>query len=228
MARQAGKGKGAVGQDLNKRRDTVMSQTEKFWDRMAEKYYRDPIKDMESYETKLAKTRAHLTPESEVFEFGCGTGGTAVLHAPYAKSILATDISGEMIGIAERRAAEAGVENVEFRRGTLEDLDLEEERYDMVLGLSILHLLPNRRAAMARVREVLKPGGVFVSSTAILSGMWWLWPLLAVGRLFGAVPYVKFFTRRQFLASVEESGFVIEEEWRPGNGRTVFLIARKA
>jgi ubiquinone/menaquinone biosynthesis C-methylase UbiE len=205
-----------------------MSQTQKFWDRMAEKYYRDPIKDMESYETKLAKTREHMTPDSEVLEFGCGTGGTAVLHAPHVKSILATDISGEMLAIGERRAAEAGVENIEFRRGTMQDLDLEPGRFDIALGMSILHLLPDRRGDMARVRETLKPGGVFISSTVVLADMWWLWPVLQLGRLFGAVPYVKFFTRRQFLASVEESGFVIEEEWRPNNGRFIFLIARKA
>ena len=203
-------------------------QAARFWDRMAEKYYRDPIKDMESYEAKLAKTRAHMTPDSEILEFGCGTGGTAVLHAPHSRRILATDISGEMLAIAERRAAEAGVKNVEFRQGGLEDLDLQPGSFDMVLGMSILHLLPDRRDAMARVREALKPGGVFISSTVILSGMWWLWPVLRIGRLFGAIPYVKFFTRRQFLASVEEAGFVIEENWRPNNGSTVFLIARKA
>ena len=40
----------------------------------------------------------------EVLEFGCGTGGTAIIHAPYVKHIRAIDISGNMIAIAKGKA----------------------------------------------------------------------------------------------------------------------------
>ena len=60
---------------------TATTKDTRFWNRIAGKYARQPISDEETYEKKLAITRKYLTPESEVFEFGCGTGSTAILHA---------------------------------------------------------------------------------------------------------------------------------------------------
>jgi len=81
---------------------------------LAEKYAKSPIGDMASYEKKLALTRKYFTPESEVFEFGAGTGSTALLHAPYVKHIYSTDYAKKMIAIANRNKAEQGIENVDF------------------------------------------------------------------------------------------------------------------
>ena len=82
------------------------AKDERFWDRLAEKYASQPIADQATYEQKLAITRKYLTPESEVFEFGCGTGSTALLHAPHVRYILATDVAGNMLDIGRGRAAE--------------------------------------------------------------------------------------------------------------------------
>jgi len=49
-----------------------------------------------------------------VFEFGAGTGSTALLHAPYVKHIYSTDYAKKMIAIANRNKAEQGIENVDF------------------------------------------------------------------------------------------------------------------
>ena len=60
----------------------MMFQRSWFWDRLAKRYARMPVADQAAYETKLEKTRAFLRPDSRVLEFGCGTGSTAILHAP--------------------------------------------------------------------------------------------------------------------------------------------------
>lgn len=57
-------------------------------------------------------------------EFGCGTGGTAILHAPNVRDILATDISKNMLEIAQTKAADAGIGNIRFQQGTLDSLPL--------------------------------------------------------------------------------------------------------
>lgn len=62
-----------------------MADLNKFWDRMANKYARQPIADEAAYQHKLDVTRQHFTPQSKVLEFGCGTGSTALLHAPHVK-----------------------------------------------------------------------------------------------------------------------------------------------
>jgi len=205
-----------------------MNRNVRFWDRVSAKYAAQPIADEESYAYKLEKTRACLSPEDEVFEFGCGTGGTAILHAPHVRHILATDISGEMLDIARQRARDAGVGNVTFEQVGIEDFDSAPGRFDAVLGLSILHLLADRGAAIAKVRSMLKPGGVFVSSTACLGdAMWFMAPIIPIARLLGFFPQVKVFTVKQLVRSLRRAGFEIEHQWQPGKTKGVFIIARK-
>ncbi|MEM6403851.1 MAG: SAM-dependent methyltransferase, partial [Cyanobacteria bacterium P01_D01_bin.116] len=58
-----------------------MSNSAKFWDNIAEKYSKDPIADEAAYQKKLQVTQEYFKPDMEVLEFGCGTGGTAIIHA---------------------------------------------------------------------------------------------------------------------------------------------------
>jgi cyclopropane fatty-acyl-phospholipid synthase-like methyltransferase len=83
-----------------------MNQFAKFWDKQAERYAKSPVQDEASYQKKLQKSREYFLPEMEVLEFGCGTGSTALLHAPFVKHILATDVSANMIQIS---SAESGI-----------------------------------------------------------------------------------------------------------------------
>jgi len=131
-----------------------------FWNRIARRYARSPIADEASYERKLAMTREFLGPDVEAFEFGCGTGSTAIAHAPHVRHLRAVDFSEKMIEIARGRAAEAGADNVTFEVGDIEALDVAEAHYDVVLALSVLHLLDDRDAALTRAATWLKPGGV--------------------------------------------------------------------
>ena len=79
-----------------------MYQEASFWDRHAEGYSKRPIADDAAYQKKLKVTREYFQPDMEVLEFGCGTGSTAISHAPFVKHIRATDISSKMIEIARR------------------------------------------------------------------------------------------------------------------------------
>ena len=68
-----------------------MAQATQFWDKIAEKYSQQPIADEAAYQKKLAVTRDYFRPDMEVLEIGCGTGSTAILHAPYVKHIIKID-----------------------------------------------------------------------------------------------------------------------------------------
>ena len=81
-----------------------MHQRSNFWDKHAERYSKRPVADEESYQKKLQVTRDYLQPGMEVLEFGCGTGSTAITHAPYVKHIEAIDVSSKMIEIAQGKA----------------------------------------------------------------------------------------------------------------------------
>ena len=99
-----------------------MADTACFWDKIAEKYAKRPVADQSAYERKLATTRRYLRADMEVLEFGCGTGATALHHAPFVKHIRATDISGKMIEIARSKAEAQGVTNVTFEQSDVEAL----------------------------------------------------------------------------------------------------------
>lgn len=200
----------------------------RFWDFIARRYARTPVPDEAVYQEKLTRTRAYLAPEMTALEFGCGTGSTAVAHAPYLQRIVAIDVSAKMIEIARGRAAEAGVDNVEFAHMSFERFEAEDSAFDVVFALSILHLVRDRPATLAKVWRLLKPGGVLVASTAALAeDMNWMRGIAAVGACAGLLPKVAFFTAQDLVDEAERQGFLVEERWKPGKGKALFLVARK-
>jgi 2-polyprenyl-3-methyl-5-hydroxy-6-metoxy-1,4-benzoquinol methylase len=205
-----------------------MTPDARFWNRMARRYARMKIPDEASYRHKLDRTRSYLTPEAQVFEFGCGTGTTALNHAPHVAHIRAVDFAPEMIAIAREKANAQGIANVAFAVGTIED-EPAAPVWDMVMAHSVLHLVPDSDAAIARAFAKLKPGGHFVSSTICLSdGLWFMRPVLPLMRLVRLAPRrVAFFTSADLRAAVKRAGFEIVEDWQPGRRSALFLVARK-
>jgi len=206
----------------------VAVTSSEFWDRIAPGYSRRPVADAESYARKLAATQALMRRDMTVLEFGCGTGSTALEHAPHVAHIVATDVSSAMIEIARQKAEHAGVDNVSFRQSGLADFEAPDERFDMVLALNLLHLLPDRTAALGRILRLLKPGGIFISSTACLADrMWFLRPVIRLMQWLGKAPYVSFVGAAEMLGEVAAAGFEEQEHWTHGRANSLFLIARK-
>lgn len=211
------------------RREPDMTPSPRFWDKIADRYSRKPVPDEAVYQKKLEITRGYFRPEMEVLELGCGTGSTAIAHAPHVRHIRAIDISSRMLEIGRQKAAAAGVDNLTFEQATIEELEVADESVDVVLGLSILHLLEDKEAAIAKVHRMLGADGVFVSSTACVGDMNPLIrPILPIARLLGLAPMVAVFTSDELVASLEEAGFAIDHRWRPGTGKAVFIVAKKA
>ena len=206
-----------------------MPEPSKFWDKIAERYAKQPIEDEEAYQHKLKVTRELLRPEMNVLEFGCGTGGTAILHSPHVKHIHAIDISSKMLEFADANLKENGISNVTFECASIESFEAPDQEFDVVLGLSILHLLEDKQAAISKVNKLLKPGGVFISSTTCAGDtMKFLKFIVPVGRLLGLLPLLKIFTVKDLENSITDAGFEIEYQWQPAKGKAVFIVARKA
>jgi ubiquinone/menaquinone biosynthesis C-methylase UbiE len=205
-----------------------MKDSKKFWDKSAEKYIKSPIKDEATYQQKLAITQEFLRLDSKVLEFGCGSGATAIYHAPHVEYVVATDISDKMIEAAQRKALEAGVKNISFQQGTLDSLKLKNESFDAVLGLNVLHLLDDADGAIANVHRLLKSDGVFVSSTSLIAEINLVFRWLISGMQFlGLAPYVSRFTKIQLISKLMNSGFTIEREWQTSH-ESIFIVARKS
>jgi ubiquinone/menaquinone biosynthesis C-methylase UbiE len=207
-----------------------MPDSTRFWDKRADKYSKQPIKDTENYDKTLDCTRKHLSASDNVLEVGCGTGTTALLLAPSVKQLTACDISSRMIEIAREKAVTQKVENVRFDRATLFAEDLEKGPFDVVMGFNFLHLLDDIPGTVHRVKELLKPGGLFISKTVCLAEQSRLWSIpLAVMKLLGFAPYVKCLKVAELEDIITSTDFeIIETGFYPPSPPSRFIVARKS
>jgi ubiquinone/menaquinone biosynthesis C-methylase UbiE len=105
---------------------------------------------------------AGLEPGDHVLDIAAGTGDQSIFAARIVGpggSILATDISAEMLGIAGRVAQQEGLTNITTRVMDAEQLDLQDNTFDAVICRLGLMLIPNLQPALREIRRVLKPGG---------------------------------------------------------------------
>ncbi|HVF09761.1 MAG TPA: class I SAM-dependent methyltransferase [Abditibacteriaceae bacterium] len=105
---------------------------------------------------KLLIKAAGLKAGMRVMEVGCGTGLFTEIMAASQAHILAVDISPDLLALARRRSLPP--DRVEFREMRFEDGALDGP-FDAIVGSSILHHL-DMAAALRRMYELLKPGGV--------------------------------------------------------------------
>lgn len=212
--------------------DAVMPQSSQFWDRIARTYAAKPVSDEAAYQRKLEIMRGHLGADMEVVELGCGTGSTALALAPMVKHLDAIDYSAGMIGIAEEKANAAAVSNVTFACAPADTHQRPANSCDAVLALNLLHLLERRQAVLANIHRWLRPGGIFISSTACIGDMSFflrsgLGIALPIGRALGFFPFVTMFTRDTLRAELQAAGFTLEQEWQPKPNAPAFSVARR-
>lgn len=209
---------------------TALPPDAKFWDGIAEEYAAKTVADVAAFERKKAITREYLGPQSRVLEIGCGTGSLALELSRFAGHIHALDLSAEMVRIANGKKQSQCVTNVAFHQGTLDTLKgFEREHFDSAWAYSILHLVPDRRRALATLFALLKPGGTLISSNVCLGDSWVPYGLLiTLARWFGKAPFVHIYDRETILRELREAGFVSIEEKDVGAHRTVaFIVAKK-
>lgn len=203
----------------------------RFWDRIARKYAADPIADMAGYERTLERTRHYLKSDDTVFEFGCGTGTTALELAPSVRRIVATDISSGMITIAREKAEAEGRPNVTFEVAPPDAAHWPDGTFDVALGFNALHLIAAREAALRGVHRLLKPGGLFISKTPCLKEMNPMVRMaVPVMQVFGKAPYVAFFSAQDLEREIAAAGFdMIERARHASRGKDArpFLVAQK-
>ena len=150
-----------------------MTADPRFWNKLAEDYAKKPVDRPEAFERKIAITKEHMSPGDVVLDIGCGTGSLALRLAGDAAEVHGLDLSSEMVRIARGKAEDQGVENVTFHVGPFDDnVPFEDDSLDGLCAYSILHLVPDRKAALNTIFRLLKPGGFFISSTVTLGDSW--------------------------------------------------------
>ena len=198
-----------------------------FWDRIADRYAAKKLDDEAVYLEKVTLTQAYLLPDMNVLELGCGTGSTALLHAPYVKHILATDFSDGMLAHGRKKAEAAGVTNITFQNVSVDEFQAEEGSFDAVLALNLLHLCEDPWAVLKKIHGLLRPEGIFVQSTACLSDFGAIEKVaIPVMQAIGKAPSTTHFSIDELEEKLDETGFRIDRIWQPSRG-SCFVVCRK-
>jgi ubiquinone/menaquinone biosynthesis C-methylase UbiE len=209
-----------------------VSRKAAFWDRVARKYAADPIADMAGYEATLRRVQGLLSTDQNVLEIGCGTGTTALRLAPFTRTLLATDVSTEMIAIAQEKLAVQPISRLSF---AVADADMavgEHGAYDAVLAFNVLHLVGDLEPTLMHVAKVLKPGGLLISKTPCIEEMNPMIRYLALPlmKAIGKAPHLLSFTEQTLKSAITREGMKIVFSERHGTQRKdfrAFIVARK-
>ena len=151
---------------------------------------------------------AEIRPGDVVLDLGSGAGIDCFLAArrvgPEGK-VIGVDMTDEMLGKARRNAEKINAVNVEFRKGLIEDLPVEDEAVDLIISNCVINLSPQKDKVFAEAYRVLKPGGRMLVSDIVLEKN--LPPEVAndvqayVGCIAGAI------LRQDYLQTMRDAGF---------------------
>lgn len=151
---------------------------------------------------------ASLKEGEVVLDLGSGAGFDAFLASPKVGKtgkVIGVDMTDEMLEKAKENAKKGGYINVEFRKGDIEDLPVEDSSIDAIISNCVINLAPDKEKVFKEVYRVLKTGGRLMISDVVL-----IKPLpeelkndkeLLVGCVSGAI------LKQDYLDLLEKAGF---------------------
>ena len=155
------------------------------------------------------EARVRRQSAARALDLGCGGGHVAYRVSPHVASVVAVDLSAQMLDTVTRTAAERGLTNVTAKQSAVESLPFESGEFDFVLSRFSAHHWHNFEAGLREARRVMKPNGraIFIDSyspaTALLDSH------LQTLELLRDPSHVKNYTAAEWTAALGRAGFEV-------------------
>jgi 2-polyprenyl-3-methyl-5-hydroxy-6-metoxy-1,4-benzoquinol methylase len=162
-----------------------------------------------------------------VLDYGCGTGTIDIAFAGEVKEIHGIDTSQKMIEFAKRKSAIHSISNAYYEQASIFDESLKQESVDVITASNVLHLVDDLPTALARIYELLKPDGIFISTTPCSGEVTLLKLMLPIASKIGLVPKVKAFKHPDIEKLIARGGFQIMESISAYRGKPIWFIAAR-
>lgn len=186
------------------------------WDKLASGYDKRTLKIYQNaYERSVQKIQSVVTKNDHVLEIGCGTGIVSLGIAPFVKSVIATDISPQMIEIANQKKDSTSVSNVRFETGDGYSFSFAEETFDIVLIFNTLHVLQEPATVLRETHRLLKSGGKLCTATDCYAEPV-PFPIrlkLSLQKLLkfaGVIPFMSWYKKNELNLLFEDNNFIIK------------------
>ncbi|PLX12238.1 MAG: hypothetical protein C0597_13750 [Marinilabiliales bacterium] len=205
-----------------------MDKAEKFWDKQSSKFEKQVSKDEQSFIKIIDNAKKHLRETDKVLDLACGIGTSSIQMIDHVKEIQAIDISSGMIEAAIRRMNNLPSKNIEFIHTTLFDDQFKTESYEVITAFNILHLLDDPKIEISRIYDLLKPGGLFISSSAFLGEKSWMRIFFYLLSKTGMIPHLKLLKIEEMERLILSENFKMIEIQKSNNPTpSAFMVAQK-
>jgi phosphatidylethanolamine/phosphatidyl-N-methylethanolamine N-methyltransferase len=146
--------------------DNRQFKERRFWDKFANIY--DSFINVifsTTYKSILDNLNSDLNPTNNVLDIGTGTGIIPFSLCLKVSSVIATDISPEMIRNAKQKQKKLNIQNIDFQVQDSYNITFPDKTFDIVIAVNLLHILYEPDKPLNQVKRVMKDNGIFIAPT---------------------------------------------------------------
>ncbi len=202
-----------------------MNKSAKFFDNVSSKSKPEPN---QTASKAIESSKEFLEKDNYLLDFGCGSGAITNKLSKAVKSIDAIDISSGMLEFAKKQAEKSSIANINYIQASIFDERFKEGKYDVILAFNVLHYIEDMPILIERINTLLKPDGVFISSTACLKEKRSLISyLVLLLTKIGIMPNVFFYKKNELENLITNGNFDMVKSEKLSKLPEYFIVTRK-
>ncbi len=200
-----------------------------FWNKRSKKYDKNIKKHDSLYEKTIDSTKSLLTNSDVVLDFACASGEMSLDIAPHVQQVHGIDLSVKMIELANQKARDRQVNNVNFNPIDAFDQSLVNNSFSAIIAFIIFHLLDVVPKVLARLNDLLAAGGLLISQTPCLGERSWFFKsFISHVQKLGLAPTIHSLTIAELESLVSSNNFeIFETKILDEKTAVQWIVARK-